>query len=40
MIVPAAAFDSAEEPQFLYRIPQVMRMLNMSRSVIFDGGRA
>jgi len=36
MTVPAVAFDSGDDAQLLYRIPQVMRMLNMSRSVIFE----
>jgi excisionase family DNA binding protein len=36
MTVPAAAFESGEDLQLLYRISQVMRMLNMSRSVIFE----
>jgi excisionase family DNA binding protein len=36
MTVPAAAFESGEDLQLLYRIPQVMRMFNMSRSVIFE----
>ncbi len=36
MTVPAVAFDSGDDAQLLYRIPRVMRMLNMSRSVIFE----
>ena len=36
MTVPAVAFDSGDDAQLLYRIPQVMRMLSMSRSVIFE----
>ena len=36
MTALAVPLDSSEDPQLLYRIPQVMRMLNMSRSVIFE----
>ena len=36
MTAAAVALDSSEDPQLLYRIPQVMRMLSMSRSVIFE----
>ena len=36
MTVPAVAFDYGDDAQLLYRIPQVMRMLSMSRSVIFE----
>jgi excisionase family DNA binding protein len=38
MTVSAAADtpEFAEDRQLLYRIPQVMRMLNMSRSIIFE----